>query len=107
MATLFLFAYAIDYNRHLCYNVKGLKYLTNKEHWMKRQSAGGGRSLNVRIDNTLLIMLIEGWAAWLREHPHTGWHDYLRMVWGVGAEALAWGMKESQELAGLVEGERL
>ena len=72
-----------------------------------RDKTGGGRPLNVRVDNTLLVMLLEGHAAWLRNHPHTGWHDYLRMVWSVGVEAIAREMKESQELAGLVEGERL
>ncbi len=72
-----------------------------------RTQTTGGRSLNVRIDNTLLIMLIEGWAAWLRNHPHTAWHDYLRMVWGVGVESIAREMKESKELANIVEGERL
>ncbi len=73
---------------------------------MKTQ-AMGGRSLNVRIDNTLLIMLIEGWAAWLRIHPHTAWHDYLRMVWGVGVESIAREMRASKELADIVESEEI
>ncbi len=68
---------------------------------------GGGRPLNVLVGNTWLVALLEGHAAWLREHPRTGWHDYLRMVWGVGVEAIAREMKESRELAGLVEGERI
>ncbi len=72
-----------------------------------KDKTGGGRPLNVLVDNTLLVMLLEGHAAWLREHPHTGWHDYLRMVWNVGVESIAREMKASQELVGLVEGERI
>ncbi len=72
-----------------------------------KDKTGGGRPLNVLVTNTLLVSLLEGHAAWLREHPRTGWHDYLRMVWSVGVEALAREMKASQELADIVESERI
>ncbi len=72
-----------------------------------RDKTGGGRPLNVLVDNLLLVTLLEGHAAWLREHPRTGWHDYLRMVWGGGVEAIAQEMKASRELESVIEGERI
>ncbi len=72
-----------------------------------KNKTGGGRPLNVLVDNTLLVMLLEGHAAWLRNHPRTGWHDYLRMVWGVGVEAIAREMKASKELSDIMEGEKI
>ena len=47
----------------------------------------GGHSLNVRIDTALLQALLVAYAAWL-SMQRTGWHEFLRLAWGRGAEAL-------------------
>ena len=60
----------------------------------------GGRSLNVRIDTALLQALLMAHAAWLSMR-RMGWHEFLRLAWGRGAEVL---MREAAEAQNIQNG---
>ena len=60
-----------------------------------RTQNGGGRSLNVRIDTALLQALLTAHAAFL-SMQYVGWHDFLRLAYGRGADVLMREVAEGQ-----------